>query len=275
MSARRQAWAPLAAGALPLIFLGVLFLYPVLRLLLLSVDDGSLAAFERAATDALYVGVLFETLKLSLIVAAICLVLAYPVAYFLATAARGWAALGFACLLLPFWTSILVRTYAWTIVLGRNGLVNRLLLELGLVSEPLALLNNETGVVIGMVHVLLPYMVFPIYAVMLRIDRDLADAAAGLGASPWRVFTRIYFPLTLPGAFAGSVLVFVIALGFFVTPAILGGGRVITIGLLIEQQVRQFLDWPFAAALSALLLAAAFLIQGTFQRVLRGETRWQ
>jgi ABC-type spermidine/putrescine transport system permease subunit I len=274
MSARRQGWAPLAAGALPLAFLGVLFLYPVARLLLLSVEDGSLRAFERAATDTLYIGVLLETVKLSLIVAAICLVLAYPAAYFLATATRGWAALGFACLLLPFWTSILVRTYAWTIVLGRNGLVNRLLLELGLISEPLALLNNETGVVIGMVHVLLPYMVFPIYAVMLRIDRDLAAAASGLGASPWRVFTRIYFPLTLPGAFAGSVLVFVIALGFFVTPAILGGGRVITIGLLIEDQVRRFLDWPFAAALSALLLAAAFLIQGTFQRVLRGETRW-
>jgi ABC-type spermidine/putrescine transport system permease subunit I len=125
-----------------------------------------------------------------------------------------------------------------------------------------------------MVHVLLPYMVFPIYAVMLRIDRDLASAAEGLGATPRRVFTRIYFPLTLPGAFAGSVLVFVVALGFFITPAILGGGRVMTIGLLIEQQVRQFLDWPFAAALSALLLAAALLIQGTFQRVLRGETRW-
>lgn len=274
MSSRRQTLAPLAAGALPLAFLAVLFLYPVVRLLLTSVEDGSLRSFERAATDALYLSVLLETLKLSLVVAAICLVLAYPVAYFLATAARGWAAIGFACLLLPFWTSILVRTYAWTIVLGRNGLVNRLLLELGLTAEPVVLLNNESGVVVGMVHVLLPYMVFPIYAVMLRIDRDLAAAAAGLGAPPWRVFTRIYFPLTLPGAFAGSVLVFVIALGFFITPAILGGGRVMTIGLLIEQQVRQFLDWPFAAALSALLLAAALLIQGTFQRVLRGETRW-
>ena len=271
---RRQSLGLLAAGALPLIFLGVLFLYPVLRLLLMSVEDGSLAAFERAATDVLYVGVLFETLKLSVVVAAICLVLGYPVAYFLATASRAWAAIGFACLLLPFWTSILVRTYAWTIVLGRNGLVNRLLVELGLTSEPVPLLNNEIGVVIGMVHVLLPYMVFPIYAVMLRIDRDLGFAAEGLGAPPWRVFTRIYFPLTLPGAFAGSVLVFVVALGFFITPAILGGGRVMTIGLLIEQQVRQFLDWPFAAALSALLLAAALLIQGTFQRVLRGETRW-
>ena len=279
MSARApRVWrgeaAPLALGAVPLAFLVLFFLLPVASLLLTSVEDGSLAPFERALTDGLYVGVLIDTVRLALVVAAICLLLAYPVAYFLATASRFWAAVGFACLLLPFLTSILVRTYAWMILLGRNGIVNRTLLDWGIVSEPLALLHNETGVVIGMVHVLLPYMVFPIYAVLLRVDRDLVAAAAGLGASPWRIFTRIYFPLTLPGAFAGAVLVFVIAIGFFITPALLGGGRVMTIGLLIEQQVRQFLDWPFAAALSALLLAAALAIQGTFQRVLRGEARW-
>lgn len=272
--ALRGQGAPLALGALPLAFLGLLFLYPVLRLLLLSVEGGSLAPYERALTDGLYVGVLLDTVRLSLIVAAVSLVLAYPIAYFLATASRLWVAIGFACLLLPFLTSILVRTYAWMILLGRNGIVNRALIDWGLANEPLPLLYNETGVVIGMVHVLLPYMVFPIYAVLLRIDRDLVAAAAGLGASPWRIFTRIYFPLTLPGAFAGAVLVFVIALGFFVTPALLGGGRVMMIGLLIEQQVRQFLDWPFAAALSALLLAAALAIQGTFRRVLSGEARW-
>lgn len=266
--------APLALGALPLAFLGLFFLLPVASLLLTSVEGGSLAPFERALTDGLYVGVLIDTVRLALVVAAISLVLAYPVAYFLATASRFWTAVGFACLLLPFLTSILVRTYAWMILLGRNGIVNRALLDWGLVADPLALLHNETGVVIGMVHVLLPYMVFPLYAVLLRVDRDLVAAAAGLGASPWRIFTRIYFPLTLPGAFAGAVLVFVIALGFFITPALLGGGRVMTIGLLIEQQVRQFLDWPFAAALSALLLAAALAIQGTFQRVLRGDARW-
>ena len=266
--------APLALGALPIAFLGVFFLLPVASLLLTSVEGGSLAPFERVLTDGLYVGVLIDTVRLALVVAAICLLLAYPVAYFLATASRVWTAVGFACLLLPFLTSILVRTYAWMILLGRNGIVNRALLDWGIIADPLALLHNETGVVVGMVHVLLPYMVFPLYAVLLRVDRDLVAAAAGLGASPWRIFTRIYFPLTLPGAFAGAVLVFVIAIGFFITPALLGGGRVMTIGLLIEQQVRQFLDWPFAAALSALLLAAALLIQGTFQRVLRGEARW-
>jgi putative spermidine/putrescine transport system permease protein len=277
MSARgrlRRERAPLAAAALPLALLGFAFLYPVLRLLATSVEDGSLAPYQRALLDGLYLGVLIDTLRIALIVTAISLVLAYPVAFFLATASRFWAGVGLVCLLLPFLTSILVRTYAWMILLGRNGLVNRALVDLGLVSEPVALLHNEIGVVIGMVHVLLPYMVFPIYAVLLRIDRDLVAAAAGLGASPWRIFTRIHFPLTLPGAFAGAVLVFVIAIGFFVTPALLGGGRVMTIGLLIEQQVRQFLDWPFAAALSALLLAAALAIQGTFRRALAGESRW-
>lgn len=266
--------APLALGALPLIFIFSFFLYPLLRLLLTSIEWGSFSGYEKALTDGLYAGVLLDTLRVALVVTAICLALAYPVAYFLAHASRLWAAIGFACLLLPFWTSVLVRTYAWMILLGRNGIVNRALIDFGLVTEPLPLLYNEAGVVIGMVHVLLPYMVFPIYAVMVRIDRDLVAAAAGLGASPWRIFTRIYFPLTLPGAYAGAVLVFVIALGFFITPALLGGGRVMTIGLLIEQQVRQFLDWPFAAALSALLLAAALLVQGTFQRVLRADAKW-
>ena len=270
MSARRPGWAPLAAGALPLAFLGVLFLYPVARLLLLSVEDGSLRAFERAAADALYLGVLLETLKLSLIVAAICLVLAYPAAYFLATASRGWAALGFACLLLPFWSSILVRTYAWTIVLGRNGLVNRLLLETGLIAEPLALLNNEAGVVVGMVHVLLPYMVFPIYSAMLRVDRDLLRAAEGLGASGWSVFRRVFLPLTLPGIVAGTALVFILSLGFYITPALLGGGKVVMIAVLIEQQVRQFLEWGFAAALSILLLVSAVLVYFGLSRLGRG-----
>lgn len=270
---RAQAGA-LALGALPLAFLGVLFLYPLLKLLLTSVAGGSFAPYARALGDGLYLGVLLDTVRLALVVAALCVVLAYPAAHVLATARQPWRGIGFACLLLPFWTSILVRTYAWMIVLGRNGLVNQALLATGLASEPVPLLYNETGVVIGMVHVLLPYAVFPLYAVMRRIDGDLVAAAEGLGASPWRVFTRIYFPLTLPGALAGAVLVFVIALGFFVTPALLGGGRVMTIGLLIEQQVRQFLDWPFAAALSALLVLAAILVQGTLQRLLRGDTRW-
>lgn len=266
--------AALAMGALPMFFLFALFLYPVIRFLTQSLEGGSLAHYEKALTDRLYVAVLIDTLRIALVVTAICLLLGYPVAHFIATAPRLWAAIGLALLLLPFWTSVLVRTYAWMILLGRSGLVNRALQSLGLVDEPLRLLFNEIGVVIGMVHVLLPYMVFPIMSVMRRVDGQLLAAASGLGASPVQAFRRVYFPLTLPGVLAGTTLVFVVALGFFITPALLGGGRVIMIGVLIEEQVRKYLDWGFAAALSVVLFAAALAIYAVFRRALREDLRW-
>ena len=160
---------------------------------------------------------------------------------------------------MPFWTSFLVRTFSWMILLGRNGAVNKLLLALGITDAPLSLIFNFTGTMIGMVHVLLPYMVFPIYSAMLRVDRDLMLAAEGLGASGWQVFWRVFLPLTMPGVMAGTALVFILSLGFYITPALLGGGRVIMIAVLIEQQVRQFLEWGFASALSILLLIATLL----------------
>jgi putative spermidine/putrescine transport system permease protein len=248
---------PILVGLLPVLFLIAFFLVPVLRLMLLSVEGGTLAHFEKALRGELYLLVMFETFKVAALVTLITLLLAYPVAYFLATASPRWVLIGLIFLLLPFWTSILVRTYAWMILLGRNGVVNQVLLGLGLIDKPVALLYNTTGVLIGMVHVLLPYMVFPIYSAMLRVDRDLLLAAEGLGASGWAVLRRVFLPLTLPGVIAGSSLVFILSLGFFITPALLGGGRVILIAVLIEQQVRQFLEWGFAAALSMLLLAAA------------------
>ena len=181
-------------------------------------------------------------------------------ALWLSRAGRLGLALGLFALLLPFWTSVLVRTYAWMVLLGRNGVMNRMLRDWGLIDAPVMLLYNTSGVLIGMVHVLLPYMVFPIYAALLRMDPDLGRAAEGLGAPAWRAFTRITLPLSLPGVSAGCALVFVLSLGFFITPALLGGGRVIMISMLIEQQVREFLDWPFAAALSAVLLAVTLAI---------------
>jgi len=156
------------------------------------------------------------------------------------------------------------------VLLGRNGVVNRWLRDAGLIEAPLPLLHNTAGVLIGMVHVLLPYMVFPIYASLLRIDPDLSRAAEGLGAPAWRSFLRVTFPLSLPGVSAGCALVFVLSLGFFITPALLGGGRVIMVSMLIEQQVREFLDWPFAAALSTVLLVATLAIYALIGRITRG-----
>ena len=186
--------------------------------------------------------------------------------FLIATTTPVWATLGFIFVLLPLWTSVLVRTYAWMVLLGRNGIINRMLIDWGIISDPLPMLHNITGVLIGMVHVLLPYMILPIYSAVRRVDPAIVAAAAGLGASRWRIFWRIYLPLTLHGIFAGCVLVFVLSLGFYITPALLGGGQVMMIAMLIEQQVREVLNWPFAAALSAVLLVATFAVYALAQR---------
>jgi putative spermidine/putrescine transport system permease protein len=264
----------LLAAAPALLFLGFLYLVPMAMLLAQSVADGSLVHYEKALTDGLYVRVLVDTLLIAAYVSAICLVLGYPVAYLLAVAPGRWATAGLIFVLLPFWTSILVRTYGWMVLLGRNGIINRALIENGLITAPLPLLNNMTGVMIGMVHVLLPYMIFPLYAVMRRMDTGLTSAAEGLGAPGWQVFRRIYFPLTLPGVLAGVTLVYVLSIGFFITPALLGGGKVTMMAVLIEQQVRTFLNWGFAAALSAVLLVATLIVYVVLRRVLRGNMQW-
>jgi ABC-type spermidine/putrescine transport system permease subunit I len=255
-------------------FLLVLFLWPVLRLMSLSVEGGSFASYEKALTDGLYLQVLLNTGLIAVYVSAVCLALGYPVAYFLANSREPWTTIGIVFVLLPFWTSILVRTYAWMVLLGRNGVINRFLLEAGLIAAPLPLLNNLTGVLIGMAHVLLPYMIFPLYAVMRRVDPGLLSAAEGLGAPGWQIFRRVYLPLTLPGVLAGVTLVFILSMGFFITPALLGGGKVIMIAVLIESQVRQFLAWDFAAALSVVLLVMTLVVYFGLKRLFRGDLQW-
>ncbi len=269
---RTLGWAGI--GLVPIAFLLLLFLVPVFRFLLFSIEGGSLAHFEKIFTDGLHALVFFETLKIAAIVTLCCLLLGYPLSYWLATTTPFWRSLGFAFLLLPFWISVLVRTYAWMILLGRNGVVNRNLIALGIIDAPLPLLHNVAGVVIGMVHVLLPYMVFPLYAVMRRMDPALLSAAEGLGAPGWQVMRRIYLPLTLPGVLSGATLVFVISLGFFITPALLGGGRVLMIGVLIERQVRQYLDWGLAAALALVVLVVALAIYAGLRRLLKDDLQW-
>ena len=270
--AMTPGWA--ALGALPLGVLLVLFVLPVFRFLLFSVADGSLVPFETALTDGLHMPVFLRTLEIAAIVTGLCLAIGYPFAHWLATTRPFWRTLGFVFVLLPFWISVLVRTYAWMILLGRNGIINRNLVALGIVDAPLPLLHNTTGVVIGMVHVLLPYMIFPLYAVMRRMDPALTSAAAGLGAPGWQVFRRVYLPLTLPGVLSGATLVFVVSLGFFITPALLGGGRVLMIGVLIERQVRQFLDWGLAAALAVIVLTVSLAIYAGLRRLLRADLQW-
>jgi ABC-type spermidine/putrescine transport system permease subunit I len=270
----RDSAMALLATAPAMLFLFVLYLVPMALLLVQSVEGGSLAHYEKALTDGLYLRVLLDTLLIAAYVSVACLLLGYPVAYFLATAPALWATVGLVFVLLPFWTSILVRTYGWMVLLGRNGIINRALLDIGLIDDPLPLLNNTLGVLIGMVHVLLPYMIFPLFAVMRRMDPGLVPAAAGLGASGWQVFRRVYLPLTLPGVLAGITLVYVLSIGFFITPALLGGGKVTMVAVLIEQQVRTFLNWGFAAALSAVLLTATLLVYLVLRRALRSNLQW-
>ena len=269
--AAQMRLALLAAPAV--LFLTVALLVPLANLLSLGVASGTFAPYQKALGDPLYLSVIGLTFSIALATAVICLLLGYPVALFLAFSHGVVLAIGFICVLLPFWTSLLVRTYAWMALLGRNGVINRFLLDWGLIGEPLPLLYNFGGVLVGTVHVLLPYMIFPIYAAMIRIDRNLLLAAEGLGAGIVAIFRRIYLPLTLPGVFAGGALVFILSLSAFVTPALLGGGRVIMIANIIQIQVSQFLNWPFASALSAIVLASAVLVYTLLGLLTDGQGR--
>ncbi|MEQ8319193.1 MAG: ABC transporter permease [Rhodospirillales bacterium] len=269
--AMREHAGPVALSLPAVIFLLILFAIPVVQLMLLSVQSGSFEHYEKAFTDELYVTVLLNTFKIALMVTVISFLLAYPLAYYLTIASPMWRAIGMFCLLMPFWTSILVRTYAWMAILGRRGIVNEALLSLGIIDTPVSLLYNTSAVLVGMVHVLMPYMVFPLYAVMRRVDPNLMQAAFGLGAPAWRAFARVYFPMTMPGVLAGASLVFILSMGFFITPVLLGGGRVTMIAVLIEQFVTEFLAWEFAGALSMALLAFTLVVYGTFKWFMKSE----
>jgi len=254
------ALGPFALTLPALLLLTLLFVLPLGRLFALSFEGGSLGWYEKALTGGLYTTILFRTFEIAAIVTLCCLVIGYPVAFLLATTTPGWRAIGFAFVMLPLWTSVLVRTYAWMVLLGRNGVINRILIDSGLMEQPLPMLNSKMAVIVGMVHVMLPFMILPIYSAVTRIDPDLPKAARGLGASALRIVTTIYLPLTLRGIVAGVTLVFVVSLGFYITPALLGGGKVLMFAMVIEQQVREFLAWNFAGALSVILLAVTLFV---------------
>jgi putative spermidine/putrescine transport system permease protein len=258
-----------------LAWLGVFFVYPIGRLVYLSAftPTFTLANYAKLVSVGVYVRFLVNSFEISLVVTLVALVLGYPLAFLLATAPRRAAGLMLAGIVLPLWTSVLVRTYAWMVLLGRRGLVNEALQSSGLLDAPLPLLYNRIGVTIGMVHVLLPFMVLPIYSVMKGVDVELLKAAQNLGADRRQSFLRVYLPLSFPGAAAGCLLVFVTALGFFVTPALLGGRGDMMIAMLIENQVRELLDWGFASALAVALLAVTTAILLLVQRLL-GQRVW-
>jgi len=269
--AERLALLGLSLPALALVT--VTMLIPVAWLFWLSLfaDDGSLSAvnYLRLIQEPSYGRIFLATFEISGLCTALCVVLGYPVAYVLSQLPVRAANLCMIGVLMPFWTSILVRTYAWLVLLQRQGLINSWGMKLGLWSEPLSLVYNMTATLIGMVHIMLPFLILPLYGSMRAIDRDYLKAAANLGASPTRAFWMVFLPLSLPGLFAGALIVFILCLGFYVTPAVLGGGKVIMVANRIANDIELFFNWGAASALGVVLLAATMLILWLASRLVR------
>lgn len=242
---------------LPLLVLMLaVFILPVVLMLARSVTEPhwTVAHYVALVETPVYLRVLARTLRIALITTFVCAVLGYPLAYWMRALSPRRQLIAVALVVLPFWISILVRTYAWIVVLGNAGVINRILLDLGLVSAPVAFLYNELGVIIGTTNVLLPFLVLPLFAAMVKIDGRLLAAAESLGASRGTVFRRVFFPLSVPALAAGAILVFILTFGFFITPAILGGGRVPMVANALDLLINQFARWETAAALSTVLL---------------------
>jgi ABC-type spermidine/putrescine transport system permease subunit I len=276
LRSHRGGLTTLALLAPAVLLLAAVLIWPVLELASRSFRDpaGPFASYVRVVEVSTYLQVLLRTVFFATGTAAICLVLGYPVAFKLATARPLTKALILACVLLPFWTNLLVRSYGWILILNPRGIINTALLELGVISSPLELVYNATGVLIGMSHIMLPFAILPLYAVMTRLDPQLANAARTLGAGPLDTFVKVYFPMTLPGVMAGVLLVFTISLGFFVVPAILGGARGLLLAQLIEFNINTSLNWGMAATLSTLLLAATLLLYSIADRWLNLGSIW-
>lgn len=204
--------------------------------------------------DPLYGVILWRSLVMAGISTALCLLLAFPVALFIARAPARWKPIYLYLIILPFWTSFLVRTYAWMFLLRDSGLINSLLLAMGVIREPLALLYNDTAVVVGLVYGYLPFAVLPLFSNLDRMDKNLVEAAADLGATPRQTLWRVILPLCAPGLRAAGVLVFIPCLGAYLTPDLLGGGKSMMIGNLIQNQFTTARDWPFGAAISLAMM---------------------
>jgi putative spermidine/putrescine transport system permease protein len=236
---------------------------------LASLDLKRTAAGEIARVDErsrIFVTLFTRTFLISLVVAALCLVLGYPAAHMLATASPRWAPILFGLVLLPFWTSTLVRTTAWVVLLQSEGLINRALRHVGLIERPLDLFANRFAVLIAMTYVLLPYMILPLYGVMKSLPPELMRAAGNLGANPWRAFFRVYLPQTFPGISAGFLLVFILSLGYYVTPALVGGPSDQMISYFIALYTNETLNWGLASALGCVLLLATAVLYVIFSR---------
>ena len=257
--------------------MAVCFAWPVLHLLGQSFTQPHLGLgnYRALVTHTVFARVLWNTVVISASVCVCCVLIGYPVAYTMAGAQPAMRRLLVFMVLIPFWSSVLVRSFAWLVLLQRNGLVNDALTGIGLLHQPARLVYNRLGVLVGMVQILLPFMIFPLYTTMARIDPAYGQAAATLGAPPVRGFLRVYLPLTVPGILTGSVLVFVIALGYYIVPALLGGIGDSMVAQVIEAQVADFGNWGLAGALSAVLLAGTCITLALVLRIYGVRNVWR
>ncbi|MFM0264621.1 ABC transporter permease [Paraburkholderia sediminicola] len=265
---RREDRTMLLLMAPALLVIVVLLVVPLAWLSWQSIyhDGFTLENYRRMVSGA-YLETFLLTFKLSIIVTVITLVLGYPVAYFAASLSPKLSALVLGMVILPFWTSVLVRTYAWLVLLQRTGLVNKALIASGLIERPVQLAYNQFGTIIAMVHILLPFMVLPLYSAMQKIPSNLSQAGASLGGSPLHVFIRVFLPLSMSGVFAGVTLVFVLCLGFYITPELMGGGKSIMVSMVVSRNVEIYNSWGAASAVSVVLLICVFAIFYAASRV--------
>ncbi len=269
---RKEKLAATGLSLPGMLLIAIVLLVPILWLFWLSLYDASGAfSFENYARmgRSIYLRTFMTTFKIAAIATLACAVMGYPVAYLMAQSRRTTGTIILVGVLLPFWTSVLVRTYAWLVLLQRTGLINTWLQNWGIIDTPLALVHNELGTIIGMIHVMLPFMILPLYASMKAVDPSLLLAAANCGATPTQAFWQVYFPQTVSGLGSGAALIFVLCLGFFVTPVLLGGGRTYMWAMQIADNISLYGNWGAASALGVVLVLATAVVLVVTNFVLR------
>lgn len=271
---RRPTWLLLP----PLAWLGAFFFVPLLLVLAISfATRGTYGGVEWTFSfanyvtmlDPLYLKIYLRSLALAVATTALCLLLGFPLAYYIARAPARWQGIWLLLVVIPFWTNFLVRTYAWMFILRTEGLMNTLLMGMELIEHPVDILYSDTAVLIGLVYGYLPFMVLPLYAAIERLDRSVVEAAWDLYASAWAVFWLVVWPLTKPGVIAGCILVFIPSLGAFITPDLLGGARTMMVGNLIQHEYLVVRDWPFGSAISFVLMGLVLLGMMVYLKVER------
>ena len=269
----KEQWMILGLAAPSIFSIIAIIMIPVGWLFYLSFigngGDFSLVNYQRMIEYKSYARVYLITFQVSILTTLLCVLIGFPLAYFLAQLPQKIAGVLMLTVLLPFWTSLLVRTYAWLALLQKKGLLNDFAIQIGLWETPVKLVHNMTGTLIGMAHIMLPFLILPLYGAMRRIEPEMMHAASNLCTKPIQAFWKIFFPISLPGLVAGSLIVFVLCLGFYVTPAVLGGGRVVMIATQITAILENQFNWGAASALGVVLLVTTMIILYLAGRLLK------